>query len=418
MPGASEQTRLPKGDPATAPHRAIAPRPLPYHLGAATAIWSSSLAALPHWKNGSIPWPPELAPRAEALRAALAAASTDAFAEALGRELRGRAARFLAGLEGYRRHPYRRTLADPPTVWAEGASRLLDFGPEGGRPVLVVPSLINRHYVLDLDADNSLMRHLAGRGLRPLLVDWGAPGPAEEGFDLDDYVAGRLGAALDAVMALAGAPPILLGYCMGGNLALALAALRPAEIAGLALLATPWDFHAEAADQARALAAAFEPAWPYFEDLGMVPVDLLQSLFAALDPQLALRKFTGFAGLDPGSREAARFVALEDWLNDGIALTAPVARACIMDWYGANRPAHGEWTVAGRVVDPGALPHPALVVVPAQDRIVPPGSALALASALPGAILRRPALGHIGMVVGRRARRSVWAPLARWIEET
>ena len=87
MPGASEQTRLPKGDPATAPHRAIAPRPLPYHLGAATAIWSSSLAALPHWKNGSIPWPPELAPRAEALRAALAAASTDAFAEALGREL-------------------------------------------------------------------------------------------------------------------------------------------------------------------------------------------------------------------------------------------------------------------------------------------------------------------------------------------
>jgi hypothetical protein len=29
--------------------------------------------------------------------------------------------------------------------------------------------------------------------------------------------------------------------------------------------------------------------------------------------------------------------------------------------------------------------------------------------------VRRPRLGHIGMVVGRRAPRAVWAPLARWL---
>ncbi|MDA0702385.1 MAG: alpha/beta fold hydrolase [Proteobacteria bacterium] len=335
--------------------------------------------------------------------------------------MRGRADRFLTGLEAYRAHPYRRDLVDPPTVWEEGGSRLLDFGTGadagGGRPILVVPSLVNRHYVLDLDADSSLMRYLAGRGLRPYLIDWGSPGPAEAGFALDDYIVRRLGGALDAVLSRSGEAPVLLGYCMGGNLALALAALRPGAFAGLALLATPWDFHAEAGTQAEALATAFEPAWPYFEDLGTVPVDLLQALFAALDPQLALRKFTAFAALDPASPEAARFVALEDWLNDGLALTTPVARDCILGWYGENRPARGEWTVAGMPIDPTVLRLPALVVVPAQDRIVPPASALALAEALPDATLRRPALGHIGMIVGRRARRSVWDPLARWIEE-
>ena len=309
------------------------------------------------------------------------------------------------------------TLTDPPVIWAAGSCRLLDFGPDGGRPVLVVPSLVNRHYILDLDSRTSLMRYLAARGLRSFLVDWGAPGDEEAGFSLDDYIAGRLGAAVDAVLAAAGAPPVLLGYCMGGNLGLALAVHRPGDLAGLALLATPWDFHAEAAHQARALAAAFQPVWPYFKRLQTVPVDLLQSLFAALDPQLALRKFTAFARLDPDSPEAERFVALEDWLNDGVALTTPVARDCIMGWYGANSPARGEWSVAGRTVEPGALRLPALVVVPAQDRIVPPGSALALAEAMPQAVVRRPALGHIGMVVSLRARRSVWGPLARWIEE-
>lgn len=426
MPGASAQTKAPKSGPAepggaaraTARHRMAWPRPLPYHLTAATAVWTSSLAALPNWKSGSIPFPPGLAKRAEALRADLAAAPPDAFAAALTRELRSRADRFLTGLETYRAHPYRRDLADPPTVWEEGSSRLLDFGAgaDSGRPILVVPSLVNRHYVLDLDADSSLMRYLAARGLRPYLIDWGMPGLAEADFALDDYILRRLGGALDAVVARSGEPPVLLGYCMGGNLGLALATLRPDAFAGLALLATPWDFHAEAANQARALATAFEPVWPFFEHLGTVPVDLLQSLFAALDPQLALRKFTAFAALDPASPEAARFVALEDWLNDGVALTTPVARDCILGWYGENRPARGDWTVAGSVIEPKALRLPALVVVPAQDRIVPPTSALALAEALPKAVLHRPALGHIGMIVGRRARRSVWGPLARWIE--
>jgi polyhydroxyalkanoate synthase len=433
MPGASAQTKAPKSGPAepgsaaraTAPHRMASPRPLPYHLAAATAVWTSSLAALPNLRSGSILFPPDLgssnlAKRVEVLRADLAAVPTDAFAEALTRELRGRADRFLVGLETYRTHPYRRDLVDPPTVWEDGASRLLDFGAGAdagvGRSILVVPSLVNRHYVLDLDADSSLMRYLAARGLRPYLIDWGTPGPAEAGFALDDYIVRRLGGALDAVLARSGEAPVLLGYCMGGNLALALAALRPDAFAGLALLATPWDFHVEAASQAQALATAFEPVWPCFEDLGTVPVDLLQSLFAALDPQLVLRKFMAFSALDPASPEAARFVALEDWLNDGVALPTPVARDCILGWYGENRPARGDWTVAGLVIDPNALRLPAMVVVPAQDRIVPPASALALAEALPKAVLRRPALGHIGMIVGRRARRSVWGPLARWIE--
>lgn len=348
----------------------------------------------------------------------MAAADPKALAAALEREVRARTDRFLSGIETYRSHPYRRALADPPAVWTEGATRLLDYGEgaPGARPILVVPSLINRAYVLDLAEGRSLLRYLAARGLRPLLVDWGAPGAEERGFDLDRYIAGRLERALDAAVALAGQAPAVLGYCMGGDLALALATRRSRDVTGLALLATPWDFHAERPEQARALAALMTPLWPFIDQAGEMPVDLLQVLFAGLDPYLALRKFQGFAALDPSSADAEAFVALEDWANDGVPLAAPVAHACMTGWYGRNDTAHGEWRVGGRVIDPAAVASPALVIVPERDRIVPPKSALALAHAISGAKLVTTGLGHIGMVVGARAPAEVWAPLAAWLE--
>jgi len=108
-------------------------------------------------------------------------------------------------------------------------------------------------------------------------------------------------------------------------------------------------------------------------------------------------------------------VALEDWLNDGVPLALPVAEAVLTEWYGENAPARGTWRVAGRIVDPARCTMRSLVVVPAQDRIVPPGSARALGSALPLAETWTPALGHIGMVVSREAPRVVWEPLRDWL---
>ncbi len=49
-------------------------------------------------------------------------------------------------------------------LWRDGSTRLLDYRPAGGAPLLVVPSLINRAYILDLAPGRSLLRHLAEAG--------------------------------------------------------------------------------------------------------------------------------------------------------------------------------------------------------------------------------------------------------------
>jgi polyhydroxyalkanoate synthase len=396
------------------------PRPLGLHL--ATAAISSTIwrAALPMWKSGSLPWSPPLAAAAERLRLDLDGQKLEDLDDAVDRELRRRFDAFLRGIETYRAHGYHRDLPEPPAVWSAGTTRLLDYGeslPAGARTVLLVPSLVNRAYVLDLAPGASVVRYLASRGFRPLLVDWGAPGPVERRFTLTDYIAGRLERALDAATAMAGGPVAVAGYCMGGNLVLPLAQRRPDQVAALALLATPWDFHAATGGPAPLLAAVRPWLDHLIEALNVLPVDALQAFFFALDPIQGWTKFRRFAALPPQSDEAKRFVALEDWANDGVPLAGPVARECIDDWYLANRPVRGEWRIAGALVDPAAVAAPTLIVLTARDRIVPAAAAAALANAMPRAERLTPSGGHVGMVVGRGAETELWQPLADWLSK-
>jgi len=394
----------------------LGPRPLLLHLTLAMMRSNVSRATSPHWKSDwlklSAPAVLQFIQNAAETASHEGALPTTVLAETLRQD-----AALIEGIAAYRRHGWRRGLVDPATIWAEGGTRLLDYGQDNtGLPVLFVPSLINRAYVLDLAEGHSMLRWLAQNGVRPLLLDWGWPSTTERRFTLTDYVAGRLERGLAAAVHAAGEPVVLAGYCMGGTLTVAAAQRRPDLVRGLALLAAPWDFHA--ADRDRALQAArilplLEPILAFSQGL---PVDMLQALFTLLDPWGVADKYRGFARLPQDSERARRFVALEDWLNDGVPLAAEVARACLSGWYGENTPARGEWRIAGLPIDPTAITAPAFVVAPRRDRIVPPDSARPLARLIPNAVLHQPASGHIGMTAGARAETSLWRPLLGWLQ--
>jgi polyhydroxyalkanoate synthase len=202
---------------------------------------------------------------------------------------------------------------------------------------------------------------------------------------------------------------------MGGLLAIAAALRQPDKISALALLATPWDFHADNSEQAKTLGRTITMLEPAMRLSGTLPIDALQTLFTMLDPEGVGKKFRSFAGLDKTSDRARRFVAMEDWLADGVPLAAPVARETISGWYGSNNPAALSWRVAGDIIDPAGLSIPTFIAAPARDRLVPPVSARPLSQIIAKNTYIEPAAGHVGMVAGTHAKTELWQPFADWL---
>lgn len=389
---------------------------LPMHLLLTLGCWLTSPFALRCAKSAF----PPLSSIPGSLPPNLSQAQESLFEAALRDEAKNRANNFLSGILRYVDTPYGRNVAEPPSLWQRGNARLLDYGAGGaaadGRPVvLFVPSLINRYYILDLEEDRSFLRHAAAQGLYPLVLDWGKPGATEQEFGCGDYITEILCPAIDYVARVSGQPVVLAGYCMGGVLALGAARLRPKKLAGLALLATPWDFYCREFSP-----FVVDPMWrsaieSMLASQKQLPADIIQSLFYLTDPWVFEQKFRRFAELQPESRAARDFIALEHWVNDGVPMTARVARESLLEWAQENALARGAWKVAGKTIHPGAVAAPTLIAIPRNDHVVPQGCAMPLADAMPHAMVIHPRAGHVGMMVGSSARRELWQPFVDWV---
>ncbi len=311
-----------------------------------------------------------------------------------------RRAAALAGLRAFQEAPREPAWAPPAALHRKGRACLRDYGGRGA-PVVVVPSLINPPFVLDL-AERSLLRWLAAQGHRVLLLDWGAPAPGERDLDVTGHVERLLLPLLDMLRE----PPVLAGYCLGGTMALAAACARPVK--GLAMIAAPWRFSGFGKRARGEIAALWTEAEPACAALGLVPMEVLQAGFWRLDPARTIAKYERFGRLDPASGEARSFVRLEDWANAGAPLTY-AAGAELFGFFEADTPGKSGWRVAGAIADPAALPCPAVDFVSLTDRIVPAASAAGLADR------RELGAGHVGMIVGGRARAQLWEPLDAWL---
>lgn len=400
------------------------PVPLPLHLALSNLVLGSCCAALPLSRNGSIDWKPACRDAAAELEPLLRAAPAEPLAQAVLEAALRRLARVQDGIERYAAAPPPRPDPPGPLFWQCGTTRIHDVGPQpartGAPAILLVPSLVNRAHILALGPGPlGLAGWLAGQGFRPLLLDWDRPGRQERGFAIADYVERRLRPALQAVRAAGGdTPPLVLGYCMGGLLALA-ALLRegPGAARALALVAVPWDFGLDPlfAATGRMLCAQEAPLRAWIRSRGELPPEFLQALFVLRDPSLPLRKFPAFAALPEGSAEAEAFRALEGWANDGVPLAGPVAEECLFDWFGRNSPALGAWQVCGQDMVPERLDLPVFAAIASRDRLVPAASATALARRIPGATTLTVAGGHVGMVAGPGAAAGLWRPLSDWL---
>ena len=85
-------------------------------------------------------------------------------------------------------------------------------------PLLVVWSVINRHYILDLAKDRSFIEYAVGQGLQVFVTSWRNPTAEQADWNLDTYAQALLDAT-DAIREITGSEQVgTVGLCAGGQL--------------------------------------------------------------------------------------------------------------------------------------------------------------------------------------------------------
>jgi polyhydroxyalkanoate synthase len=313
--------------------------------------------------------------------------------------------------------PVGSTLAD--VVHRENKWRLLRYRPrEGGpthaTPVLLVPSLINRHYVLDLLPGKSLAEWLVAQGHDVFAIDWGTPEDEDRFLSFDDIADRYLGRALRVAASFSPRGKAhVLGYCLGGTLAVIHAAARPERVASLAVLAAPVRFDDDGLLSAWTRTKSFD-----LETLvaatGNVPWQLMQSAFHLLRPTMNLSKAVHVLDRAWDDESLDGFLALETWGNDNVAFPGECYRRYVEELYRGDALMRGTFTLSGRPARLEEIRCPVLAVTFEHDHIVPWRGAAALLDAVASTDKERVHLtgGHVGAVVSKAAKTRLWPVLS------
>ncbi|MFL5322291.1 MAG: PHA/PHB synthase family protein [Myxococcaceae bacterium] len=287
-------------------------------------------------------------------------------------------------------------------------------GPRYRTPVLLVPSLINRHYVLDLMPGKSFAEWMVAQGHDVYIIDWGTPGPEDRFLSFDEICDRYLGRAIRKVAATSPSGKAhVLGYCLGGTLSVIHAAARPEHIASLVALAAPVAFKDDGLLTSWTGSAQFDVG-AVTDAFGNVPWQLMQAAFHMLRPTLNLAKAVGIVDKLDNDEFLDGFFALETWGNDNVSFPGEAYRTYIEELYRGDALMKGTFALSGTPVRLENISMPTLAVTFEHDNIVPTASAAVLLDRVSASDKTRIHLngGHVGAVVSRSAAKTLWPQLS------
>jgi polyhydroxyalkanoate synthase len=115
------------------------------------------------------------------------------------------------------------------------------------RPLVMIPPCINKFYILDLQPENSIVRHAVSQGHTVFMVSWRNVGPEQGHWSWDDYLQEGVMRAIDVALDISRADKVnALGFCVGGTLLASTIAVQRAKdqdkVSSMTLLTTMLDF--------------------------------------------------------------------------------------------------------------------------------------------------------------------------------
>lgn len=204
-------------------------------------------------------------------------------------------------------------------------------------PLLLVYSLVNRAYVMDLLPGESFVQAMLDRGMDVYLLDWGEPNAAQKDLSLQYYLREYLGRAVRRVRKDAGSEKVnLAGYCLGGNLALLYAAIDGGkQVKNLITMVTPANFKDAGLLSWWAEEEHFDVD-KIVDSHGNVPASFFAQAFPWLVPTADLKKARAIYEFHDNEAFMTSFLALDIWGKENTDFPGEVYREIIKTGYQKN----------------------------------------------------------------------------------
>lgn len=319
--------------------------------------------------------------------------------------------------------PYRDTINRTPSklIPMKGKFDLLHYESSNIKhktPLLMVGSLINRHYILDLLPKISIVRQFQKIGFDVYATDWRTPMSYDKDMTLDSYVEQYMERSVEKIQEVTGEKQVsLFGYCWGGIFSLIYAALHPENVKNIILHATPVDLekpptpveHWTKHLNADKLVDAF----------GNIPGSFLNIAFFMRNPIEAVLKYPRFFSEPHSWDEINKFAAVETWLYDSRPIIGHVFRKIIDDVYKKNLLIQNKMKVGGKLVDLKKIKIPFLNIVGQADDLVPPQSSLPVTNKVSSTDKKSIEFptGHVGLCISSKAHQKLWPEVTNWLAE-
>jgi class III poly(R)-hydroxyalkanoic acid synthase PhaC subunit len=285
-------------------------------------------------------------------------------------------------------------------------------------PILVVYAFINRHYILDLLPDLSVVRNLLGQGFDIYATDWATPGAYDRELTINHYVNNYLDHAVDHVRKRSSRKVTILGYCWGGDLALMYASLHPEKVANVVTLATPGDFSLDNSILAKWTRAIDADA--LVDAFGNAPSAMLNAAFLARSPIDFFHKYPHFFERPRELEAIKQFLATEMWLYDSPPVAGEIFRQFVNDCYKSNLLILNKMELAkGQLIDLRKMTMPYLNVIASNDDLVAPASSRTINNAIGSTDKTSLEFksGHVGLCTSSAAHNELWPRVGSWLKE-
>jgi len=308
-------------------------------------------------------------------------------------------------------------------AYEEDKVRLLHYRPltekQVGTPIVISYAIINRYHILDIQPEKSWVRNLLMQGFDVYMVDWGMPTSIDRYLDFDDYVNCYLDNCVEFARGESDSERVTLqGYCTGGTIAAAYAALHPENVRNLVVTAPVIDGWRDTTVVSNL--AKHIDVDKMVETVGNMPPEFMYYCFSILKPfEQGIEKYIRLFDNINNERFVDSFMRVEKWLAETPPIPGELFRQWIRDIYQENLLVQDRMYVGGRHVSLKNITMPIFTQVAVGDHLVSPECSMPIHYAVGSEdkTLRIYPTGHVGMIASSLSQRTVLPELGSWLRE-